>query len=558
MPSFDSPSVFARLLDEKTGGCFEIVPSGNYLIEQCYLKNTNVLETTFTSRDAAFQLIDFMPCWTTDSYDTHYNPCKLFRLIRVLKGEPILKIRFDPRLNYGIADTEVGELDPWSLVARNRVENIFLSSNMPATDILASNEITLSQDTFFIVSHGRPMENSSLGTVEDHLNRTIDYWRRWVRNTYLPKEYQTEIIRSALTLKQLVYHPTGAILAAPTTSIPEIVGGNRNWDYRFCWLRDAYFIIEALLRLSRFEVVEGFISYLKHILEERGDYLRPMFTIDGQVVPEEIVLDHWAGYKNSPPVRIGNNATTHFQNDVYGEMVLALYPLFTDERVVRGDVEHLWEMVVFLVEVAQEKFPEQDNGLWEFRNYPRHYTFSKIMCWVALDRGAKIARILKKGKEWRAWTRAKNRMRNEVLEQAWNPDIQAFTQAYGSEHLDASTLLMPRLGMIDAKDPRMYSTIMLSEEKLMKNGLAFRYTNEDDFGKPENAFTICTFWVIDALAMAGQKKRARQYFDNVLRFSNHLGLFSEDVNPISGELAGNFPQGYTHVAIINTAMLLVG
>jgi GH15 family glucan-1,4-alpha-glucosidase len=212
--------------------------------------------------------------------------------------------------------------------------------------------------------------------------------------------------------------------------------------------------------------------------------------------------------------------------------------------------------VYYLVEIAIKKFDQEDNGLWEFRNYPRHYTFSKLMCWVALDRGVKIARKMQKERVLKRWLKVRDYMRNDILEKAWNPKIQAFTQSYGCENLDASTLLMPIFGFIKPKDPRLVSTVLLSEEKLMKNGLAFRYTNEDDFGKPENAFTICTFWVIDALALIGHKRRARRYFENVLQYANHLGLFSEDINPQTRELTGNFPQGYTHVAIINTAMLL--
>ncbi len=558
MPGFDSPSVFARILDENRGGHFALRPIGSYLIEQRYIRNTNVLETTFTGSEAAFRITDFIPRWLLDAEENHHAPHEIYRYVEVLRGSPEVVAEYRPRLDYARGETRISPVDEWTLMATHSElpDRLFLTTNLDSRTILDGEPIRLPQASFFILSYRQPVTNASNGRVIDKLQKTISYWRYWVKTCYLPKDYQVEIIRSALTLKMLVYEPTGAIIAAPTTSIPEIIGGNRNWDYRFCWLRDAYFIVEALLQLSRFEVVEGFTNYLKDLLVNRMDYLRPMFTIEGKVVPEEIRLDNLSGYRNSKPVHIGNNATTHFQNDVYGEMILALSPMFYDERVVRSDTQHLWEIISYLVEVAMEKFAEEDNGLWEFRNFPRHYTFSKLMCWAAVDRGMKIARQLKKEEEWRRWGKAKYRMRQEVLEKAWNPDVQAFTQAYGSPHLDASNLLMPLLGIIDPQDPRMVSTVLRSEEVLMQNRLAFRYTNQDDFGEPENAFTICTFWLIDALIMMGQKRRARRYFEHVLKFANHVGLFSEDIDPNTGELTGNFPQGYTHVAVINTAMML--
>jgi len=561
LPSFDSPSVFARILDKQAGGSFSVVPTQAFTTTQQYIRNTNMLETRFVGDDFEFVAIDFMPRWRVNHDADYYYPNDVYRIIQVVRGTPEVLITFDPKLHYATGKTEVDLIDDWTLMARrsddtNIMDKLFLISNLKLKPVLQQLPVTLTEDTFFLVSFNRLVTDQTVETVKNAMAITKEYWRRWVKTCYLPKHYQKELIRSALTLKMLVYQPSGAIIAAPTTSIPEIVGGNRNWDYRFCWLRDAYFIIEALLKLSRFEVMEGFTSYLKEIALTRLKYLRPMYTIDGRVVPEEVVLNHLAGYHDSRPVHVGNSATTHFQNDVYGEMILALYPLFTDERMVRDDLPELWELVQYLVAIAIEKFSEEDNGLWEFRNYPRHYTFSKLMCWAALDRGAKIAVKMKANDEAGHWRRVAKQMKAEILEHAWNPKVGAFTQAYGSSHLDASTLLMTTLGFIDPKDPRMESTVLRSEEKLMVNGLAFRYTNEDDFGVPENAFTICTFWMIDALIHIGQKRKARKYFEHVLTYANHVGLFSEDINPKTGELTGNFPQGYTHVAVINTAMLL--
>lgn len=558
MPSFDSPSVFGALLGQDVGGAFRIEPQGIYGTEQQYLKNTVVLETRFFGRNGSFNLLDFVPRYMLT--DGVYKPPHIIRFVEVTRGDPEVKIIFEPRFNYARGETRLA-IEGNALVATQGEHRLYLYSNIDYNVILNQETVTLPQGCFFVVSYDEPLDDVTPEYVLDKLRRTTNYWRSWVKHCYLPRDFQNEIIRSALTLKMLVYDDTGAVIAAPTTSIPEIWGGDRTWDYRFCWLRDSYFIVNALMKLSQFEEIEGFISYLKNILgakllsEEGMDYVRPLYTIQGTTVPEEEFLEHLSGFNEGRPVRVGNNATTHFQNDIYGELVQALYPMFFDQRIVREDMEQLWRITQRLVELAIDKFPEEDNGIWEFRNARRHYTFSKLMCWVAVDRGVKIARQLSKP-ELKRWTRLRNWMRVDILTNAWNPDIQAFTQSYGSGYLDASTLLMPTFGFISAKDPRMKSTITQSEKLLMENGLAFRYTNEDDFGMPSNAFTICTFWLIDALALAGETKKALYYFENILQYANHLGLFSEDLDPKAGVQTGNFPQGYTHVAIINTAMKL--
>ncbi len=561
MPAFDSPSVFGALLDPDVGGRFLLMPEGLYSTEQSYLKNTVVLETRFFGREGAFNLIDYTPRYSTT--DGYYKPVQLHRLIEVTKDTPKMRVIYEPRLNYARGETRMF-IEGGALVAEQDGTRLYLYSNLDYNRILSQEIIEIPQGSYFVVSYNEPLEKVTYDYVIDQFRRTTKYWRTWVKHCYLPPDYQNEIIRSALTLKMLVYDDTGAVIAAPTTSIPEIFGENRTWDYRFCWLRDSYFIVHALMKLSQFEELEGFIGYLKNLLgnkvtsnghEKTIDYIRPLYCISGAPVPEEEFLDHMRGFSGSQPVRIGNDATTHFQNDIYGELVLALYPMFFDQRIVREDMSQLWNIVQQLVELAIDKFPEEDNGIWEFRNARRHYTFSKLMCWVGVDRGVKIARHLSKP-DLKRWTRLRSWMKDEILTNAWHPEAQAFTQAYGSEHLDASTLLMPVYGFIPATDPRMKSTITQSEHRLVKNGLVFRYTNEDDFGIPQNAFTICTFWLIDALALAGETKKAMYYFDNVLKYANHLGLFSEDVDPVTGALTGNFPQGYTHVAIINTAMKL--
>ncbi len=557
MPDFDSPSVFAKLLDVQKGGSFSIQPVGKYTTTQTYLRNTNVLETIFETKTGSFKVTDFMPCYPTGTDSQLHAPCQIHRLIEVLSGKPEVAIQFEPRLDYARTETALKTAGTDHIVATDGKNQLFLYTKLPLEPILKQKPLVLSDSAFFILSYDKPVNNLdySINRVHAELEWTIAYWRRWVKHCYLPAMYQDEIIRSALTLKMMVCNKTGAIIAAPTTSLPETIGEERNWDYRFCWLRDAYFVIAALSKLAQFEEKEKFLEFLKKICV-CCDSIRPLYTLEGEIVPLEAKLKHLSGYQNSQPVRVGNDATTHHQTDVYGEMALAMSQFFSDRRFIREDLDELWDILAHLVTLSIEHFPKKDNGLWEFRNDARHYTFSKLMCWVAVDRGYRIAQQLGKTDVLTQWSETRDQMREEILEKAWNQKAHAYTQAYGSEDLDASTLLMPVFGITEADDIGVRATILATEERLMKDGLVFRYTNQDDFGKPQNAFLLCTFWLIDALILIGEKDKARRHFERVMQLGNHLGLFSEHVNPDTGELTGNFPQAYTHVAIINTAMLL--
>lgn len=566
LPDFDSPSIFASLLDDqKKGGICQISPTPKvgkpYEVYQSYERNTNILRTTFHNDEYEFSVIDFMPRWTLEGNEGFHCPPQVIRMIDVVRGTPRLKVTYDPVLDYGRTKTKTKwTLDEGMAVSITENQVIYLNTNIPLELIQHGESIVAQQGNplCLVISYNAPAAKPTLANALRAHQRTCNYWRRWTKHCYLPCEYQPEVIRSALTLKQFIFQKTGASIAAATTSIPEIIGSNRTWDYRYCWLRDSFFVIQALMELSHFEEIEGFIQYLKEIMARYGEDLtiHPLFTIYGERVPREEFLDHWSGFKGSKPVRVGNDATDHDQHDVYGEMVLSLYPILMDERFVRDDLDELWSIVKRLVDLSIANLDEPDNGIWEFRENPRHFTFSKLLCWAAVDRGMKIAYKLGKDDPVHRWKKERKRMRQEILEKSWSETAQAFTQSYGCDNLDASNLLMPVLGLIDAKDPRMVSTIEQTEDKLMRNGLLFRYTNEDDFGTPENAFTICTFWLIDALILSGQKRKARKYFENILEYGNHLGLFSEDINPVSGEQTGNFPQGYTHMAIIRSACLL--
>ncbi len=558
MPAFDSPFVFDRLLDSENGGYFSIAPTTSeiYTLEQKYEKNSNVLLTRYTCELASFVIHDFMPRWEIWDGSQSHTPPKLCRYIEILSGEPEITVHFFPRNGYTPESCEYSILNPTTIQCNHADSHLFLVSNIPPEQILGKATIRLKSDSFFMLSYEFPSQETSVSSVKVKLEKTNKYWHRWTKHCYLPDEYQKEIIRSALTLKQMIYEPTGAIIAAATTSVPEIMGGSRNWDYRYCWIRDSFFTVNALLKLAKFEETENYISCLSKIILTHPDYLKPLYTIEGHSVPIVSILEHLPGFHNSKPVRIGNDATLHHQTDAYGEALLSIYPAFFDERILGIDQDLLWSCVERLVKQAIEKFPEKDNGIWEIGDRPDHYTFSKLFCWVAVDRGCRIAQKLNKLSAYKQWNLHRKKMKAEILEKAWNEEVQAFTQAFGGQDLDASTLLMPILGFIDPKDSRMLSTLQRSEELLVFDGLMFRYTNHDGLGKPENAFTICTFWLIDALTLSGQKRKARKYFENLLSFGNHLGLFSEDINQRTGEQTGNFPQGYTHVAIINSAMLL--
>jgi alpha,alpha-trehalase len=557
LPNFDSPSAFGRLLDPE-GGHFAIRPEITGKVEQRYLRNTNCLETVFSSDQGSFRVVDFMPHHDEELPRGMIDCLPLIRLVERLSGSPRVIVDFQPKLDYGRAKTRFRAYDGLSLVATGGGHRIYLHSSVEAEQLLSGGPFELPELACFTVACGKalPVSLRSPQRAQAQLESSVRFWREWIKQCHLPHYYQDCIIRSALTLKLLIYEPTGGIVAAATMGLPEEIGGERNWDYRYCWLRDSLFIISSLFELSLFHEKERYVEYLKRICIRDGDHVPPLFTIEGGKVPEEKKLEHWRGFKGSQPVRLGNGATDHFQDDVYGEIVLAIYQYFMDRRFVDVEVEPLWEIVSHLVDRAIEHFKTEDAGPWEFNNLPGHYTFSKLMCWVAADRGAAIARKLGKDEPAERWVRHADQMREEILAKAWNEEAGAFTQSYGSTFLDATTLLMPIVGFISARDPRMRATVEQTEKQLMREGFVFRYTREDDFGEPQNAFLVCTFWLVDTLVLMGEVKRARETFERLMSKGNHLNLFSEHIEPSTGRLTGNFPQGYTHVAIIYTGMMI--
>lgn len=550
LPNFDSPSAFAAILDPE-GGHFRVSCPSPVKTEQIYIPSTNILETRFDDGENAFAVIDFMPRYREGN--SYRHPVEIHRILRPLKGSPVIQISFQPRLNYARGETSVKQRAS-VITTSNGLESLFLYSSLPLQDIVEEKPIPLQKDHFLLLAYHEKIESPSFGYSWDMFEKTKEYWETWSSHCRLSL-YSEAVLRSALVLKLMTYEETGAIIAAPTTSLPEIIGEARNWDYRYCWLRDASLMLEALKSIGHFEEARDFIHFLLKLFESKQMKVQIVYGIDGRTNLEEKILGNLRGYKYSGPVRIGNKASETQQNDIFGEMLNAIYLYYVHYQFEKI-TDDVWSLVKFLVNTTAREWHLQDAGIWEFRHQKAHFTFSKILSWVALDRGIKIARHIGKDYAHQAWQPIADRIRRDIEEKGWNPQKDAYTQVYHSSNFDASLLLMNRYGFIAKEDPRWISTVLRSEEALVKNGFGFRYTSADDFGKPKNAFIVASLWLAKALHSIGETDRARRLFENVLANTNHLGLLSEDIDPETGELLGNFPQAYSHMAVINTAKLL--
>ena len=554
-PRPDSSFVFGPLLDRERGGVFAVVGVDATDVRQEYVENTNVLRTVFSGPGGEFELIDFAPRFFL--YDRYFKPSMLVRILRPLSGEPRAQVRCRPMYEYGLAD--VGS---WR--ASNHIEYtgfptpVRLTTNVPLTYVEDERPFLLEQDRHLVLTWGQPLEAGLEETAERFLERTLDYWRRWVKGTRVPRDYQREVVRSALALKLHQYEDTGALLAATTTSLPEHPGSGRTWDYRFCWLRDAYFTLNALERLGHSEEMELFLGYLRNLCEERGGVLQPAYRINGDSEAAERELEHLAGFNGDGPVRIGNQAFEHVQNDVYGEMVLAVSRLFLDTRFV-GEIppRTAVEIVQGLVDQIDARLDEPDAGLWEFRGRTKLHSFSVLMHWAGARRAVEVAEALR-AEELAARAHRVERRAAELLEtRCWNDEVGALTQVAGEPQLDAALLLAVHVGYLTPDDPRATTHVDAIRDALsVDGGLLRRYTAPDDFGAPRAAFTVCTFWLVEALALLGRTEEAKELFDRLLGLHNGLGLYSEDILPDTLEQSGNFPQTYSHVGLINAAFRL--
>lgn len=552
LPRFDSPSVFGRILDPENGGTFGIHMAGNGIRTQMdYIRNTNVLCTKVTGDEGTYHLYDYAPRVPNGlSVDA---PLEIHRLVVPIQGNPRVRITFDPRPNYARCRPCFVPMSS-GLEVQGGPASFFLRTNAPVPYVLNGNPVHVDRGFYFAFSWGRPSEVDSLPAVERLMDLTVTGWRQWAKTCALPQFASKEVLRSALCLKLHQCIDTGAVIAATTTSIPEAPGTERTWDYRYCWLRDAAFVVEGLRRLSHLGEGEAFLNFLRNVAEQGP--LQPVYGIGGERLLPELHLDHLAGFAGGKPVRIGNAAALQKQNDLMGEMILCLESLMVDPRIVTTDPDSLMKLVERLVNDAIAASPTTDMGIWEFRTNLRHYTFSAVLCWVAAHRGARLAREFGRKELAERWERWAGAEQDRILREAFNEKLGFFTQALNGQHGDASNLLLPTLGFIAPGDPRFVSTVRAYEKLLVENGLMLRYRNLDDFGETTSAFSICSFWWAEALAMSGELDAAMAVFQRMLSYANPVGLFSEDVDPRTGTLMGNFPQAYTHVGLINAAITI--
>ena len=557
LPKFDSSSVFAKILDEKIGGSFQIVCESSYSVKQTYIDKTAILKTNFSNGKDEFDLIDFMPRYQKEN-GSFYSPPEIIRIFIYKSGKPKFKIIYDPKLEYSTAITNNYIKDKFivSILDKDVYNTLFLYTSIDKNNFLNKNTIELTKDEFSLISYNEKISAVSKENIFIEFEKTKVYWLNWSSKTPKFNNYNKEILRSAITLKLLTFEKTGAVLAAATTSIPETIGEVRNWDYRFCWIRDASMVIKVIAKLGHNKIVKNFIDYIINLIPDKNEKLQIMYGINGEKKLEEKKLIHLSGYLNSKPVRIGNAAYIQKQNDIYGILVDAIYFQIKKNLNETDNLEELWSIVKSIVWVVKNNWKKPDKGIWEFRKDDQHFTFSKLLCWVAVDRAIKISTLIQNGKSAKKWYALRDEIYDDIHKNAWNKKKKAFTQSYGSDYLDASVLLMEQYGFIRANDKKYVQTVKCIEKELLEKNLMYRYKNDDDFGLPSSSFTVCTFWFINSLNKIGEKEKAKKLFENLLGFSNHLGLFSEDIDFKSKRLLGNFPQAYSHLALIDTAIEL--
>ena len=556
-PDFDSPSIFAKLLDEEKGGCFAFVVDDHYTVSQKYVEHTNILSTSYNSIEGGFEVIDFMPLYRIDQQNDYFQPPEIYRLIRLKHGSPRFKVDYSPAINYA-RDEVIQLIGPEymkSYSVQNKIDTVYLYSGLDFNKILNSEEFVLLHDEFLLLSNNQKLIKIDQNRVELELQRTKVYWMNWSNRSKKYTLYDDLIERSVLVLKLMSYHRSGAVLAALTTSMPESAGDVRNWDYRFCWLRDASMSIETLLHVGHQGTAKRFMNFIKNILKSKSDTFQIMYGIRGERILTEIELDHLSGYQNSRPVRVGNDAYNQIQNDSFGYLMDVIYQYYRYFPGTLDEIEDIFEVVKNIIKTVIDHWQEPDNGIWEIRGEKKHFVFSKMMCWVAMDRAVSIAKLLNKDVFTTKWQEVADTIKLDVMTKGWKEDIQSFSQTYESNDLDSSLLLLETYGFISSEDERYRKTVEAVYSSLNYKGLMFRYNILDDFGLPTSAFTICSFWMVRALFVIGKQVEAKKLFDELITYSNSLGLLSEDLDLETKSQLGNFPQAYSHLALINTAKL---
>ncbi|MEO8017580.1 MAG: glycoside hydrolase family 15 protein [Pseudomonadota bacterium] len=559
LPRPDGDPVFSALLQKEGGdaaqGVFAVEMLDCVRSEQNYLRNSAIIETRlFDSHGGAVRITDFAPRFR--SRGRVFRPMMFVRSVEPLAGRPTLRLRLRPTAGFG-ERCEPGITGSHHIRYEADGLHYRMTTDASLASLLESRPMVLDQALHFIIGPDETLQESPAALAREFLGATLTYWQEWVRTLAVPADWQEAVIRSAITLKLCTYEDTGAVLAALTTSIPEAPHSTRNWDYRYCWLRDSYFVVQTLNRLGATRTMEAYLHYIDQIIaSSTADTLQPLYGISGDPHAQEKIATGLSGYRGMGPVRFGNLAAEQVQHDVYGSVILAATQLFFDERLVRSGDQVLLERLYRLGRRAVATFEEPDAGPWEFRGRLQRHTFSAAISWAGCDRLARIAQRVGNVDAAREWKASAAYMREEILRGAWSEERQSFTSAFGNRDIDATALLLPELGLLPATDVRFLKTLERVEEELRVGDLLFRYKHADDFGAPENAFTICAFWYVNALAAAGRKDEARDRFSRLLERRNPLGLLSEDIAPATGELWGNFPQTYSMVGVIGSALRL--
>jgi len=554
LPRLDGDPVFCRLLGGEAAGEFSVELAGCVRSSQQYLRNTAIVETRLEAEDgAAVRILDFCPRFR--QYERNFRPTMIVRIVERLAGRPRVRVCLRPRVHYGAGGYTVRRGSHHARYIADTFD-LRLTTSASLDYILEERFFPLDYSLTLLLGPDESIAESVEGLAARFLDSTAEYWRDWVRTLAVPFEWQEAVIRAAITLKLCSYEDTGAIVAALTTSIPEAPASERNWDYRYCWLRDSLFTVKALNRLGATRTMESYLRFIINAAASNGDYaLQPLYGISGETRIEEREVPTLAGYREMGPVRVGNAAWRQSQNDAYGAVVLSSMQAFFDERLREKAGVDTLRALATIGEHAWALHDQPDAGIWEFRTRNEVHTFSAAMCWAALDRLAHLHAHFDQP-EAGMWRTRADTVRERVLERGWNGKLGSFVDVFDGDGADASLLLLPEIGLLPATDPRFLGTLKLIEQRLKRGEYIARYDRADDFGAPQVAFNLCTFWYINALASVDRHEEARELFASMLARCNHVGLLSEDIDPASGELWGNFPQTYSMVGIINAAMRL--
>ena len=564
LPYLESSSIFAAILDNERGGHFAIQPVSKFSSFQNYIKETNILQTTFNTPFGMVTITDFMPVKLYIGTKQHRT---LFRKVKCTEGHIRLELSFKPRFNYA-RDIPDFKLIEEGASCSFRDENLFLNTTVPLKieeeKVISEFNMRKDMEIWFVLQYNQQEHCSPKYPLNyDDFNKKLDgmqeYWQHWTYKCHkicvLEDIWHDIIARSGLVLKLLANPESGAIAAAATTSIPECTGGVRNWDYRYAWIRDSSYTIQALFHLEHVQESQDYMRWINSIIKQdtHPSDIRIMYPLHKDETIDEQILEYLSGYKQSSPVRVGNAAVNQKQLDIYGELINAIYDT---TRYGKDISDQTWKFIKKFVDYICEVWNTKDRGIWEVRGEPRHYVHSKLMCWVAVDRGIKIAKF--KDKEAAShWMKTEKEIKTAILEKGFNKKINSFVQSFGSDAIDATTLLLPRMGLLPYDDPRVQGTIEAVMENLMtEKGLVYRYKNEDGLPGDEGCFLLCSFWLVDSLSLSGRLDEAISIFVDVLQLMSPLGLLSEEINPETGKLLGNFPQAFSHIGLVNSALYI--